>query len=97
MRIAEEYYTAEAYEELVEENESLRGAVKQYEEERKYHFEMSRTRIAEAKSDTVRKMQELIYERLDISVEGYSSEEIKSDVRDMVYQIAKEMLEGETQ
>ena len=97
VRIAEEYYTAEAYEELVEENESLRGAVKQYEEERKYHFEMSRTRIAEAKSDTVRKMQELIYERLDISVEGYSSEEIKSDVRDMVYQIAKEMLEGETQ
>lgn len=47
------------------------------------------------KADTVRKMQELIYERLDISVEGYSSEEIKSDVRDMVYQIAKEILEGE--
>ena len=47
----------------------------------------------QGKIDTVRKVQELIYERLDISVEGYSSEEIKSDVRDMVYQIAKEMLE----
>ena len=45
--------------ELTEENERLSGAVKQYEEERKYHFEMSRTRIAEAKADTVRKMQEL--------------------------------------
>jgi gas vesicle protein len=45
-------------------------------------------------ADTVKKMQEIIYERLDISVEGYSSEEIKSDVRDMVDRIAKEMLEG---
>ena len=42
----------------------------------------------------VRKLQELIYERLDISVEGYSSEEIKSDVLDMVDQIVKELLEG---
>lgn len=48
--------------------------------------------LEKAKADTVREMLELIYERLDISVEGYSSEEIKSDVRDMVYQIAKEML-----
>ena len=48
---------------------------------------------AQAKADTVRKMKEIIYERLDISVEGYSSEEIKSDVRDMVYQIAEEILE----
>ena len=36
--------------ELTEENERLQGAVKQYEEERKYHFEMSRKRIAEAES-----------------------------------------------
>lgn len=45
------------------------------------------------KADTVRKMQELIYERLDISVEGYSTEEVKSDVCDIVDRIAKEILE----
>lgn len=53
--------------------------------------------VAKAKADTVRKMQELIYEGLDISVEGYSTEEVKSDVRDMVYQIAKKILEGDNE
>lgn len=52
-----------------------------------------RIRVDAIIANTVRKMQELIFDRLDISVEGYSAEEVKSDVRDMVYQIAKEMVE----
>jgi chromosome segregation ATPase len=35
---------------LTEENERLNGKVAEYEEERKYHFEMSRKRIAEAEA-----------------------------------------------
>lgn len=50
--------------------------------------------LKKERADTVRQMQEIINERLDISVEGYSSEEIKSKVCDMVDQIAEEMLEG---
>ena len=49
--------------ELTEENERLSGKVAEYEEERKYHFEMSRKRIAEAKADTVRKMHSEIKDR----------------------------------
>ena len=51
--------------------------------------------LKKERADTVRKMQEIINERLDISVEGYSSEEVKSDVRDMVDQIAEEMIGGD--
>ena len=76
---------------LTEENERLRAT--KYMAYPDGRIEPIPT-IESVRADTVRKMQEHIYERLDISVEGYSSEEIKSDVRDMVDQIAKEMLEG---
>lgn len=49
--------------ELTEENERLSGAVKMYEEEREYHFEMSRKKNAETKADTVRKMHSEIEAR----------------------------------
>jgi hypothetical protein len=92
--------------ELTEENERLSGAVKQYEEERKYHFEMSRTRIAEAKADTVRKMQERLKEapiKVGLPLFGLQTKDEVEDyanglilqMRDAIDQIAKEMLEGE--
>ena len=77
--------------ELNEELERLSGAVKQYEEERKYHFEMSRTRTAEAKADTVRKMQERINAHFDSDSDYFRSSH--GYIRDVVDQIAKEMLE----
>ena len=76
--------------ELTKENERLEGAVKQYEEERKYHFEMSRNRVAETKADTIRKMQERLSEQFHDRV-AYT----RSYVHDTIDQIAKEMLEGE--
>lgn len=81
-------------EELTEENERLAKIHSLAVAEREANVKGFTDTLATIRADTVRKMQELIYERLDISVEGYSSEEIKSDVRDMVYQIAKEMLES---
>lgn len=78
---------------LTEENERLSGAVKQYEEERKYHFEMSRTRIAEAKADTVREMQERIHAR-QVSYGNITFRVVPIDDID---QIAKEMLGGENE
>jgi hypothetical protein len=89
--------------ELTEENERLRAAcdkdisivrVCRGSGKTEHLREVARIRMDAVKADTVRKMQELIFDRIDISVEGYSSEEVKSDVRDMVYQIAEEMLEG---
>ena len=81
---------------LTEENERLKGFASSKCEEcagcTQWNCDCANIE-AQAKADTVRKMKEIIYERLDISVEGYSSEEIKSDVRDMVYQIAEEILE----
>lgn len=80
--------------ELTEENERLKA--QRYYIHSDGRIEMI-PNVESVRADTVRKMQEIIYERLDISVEGYSSEEIKSDVRDMVDQIAKEMLEGDNE
>lgn len=42
------------------EIERLSGKVEQYEEERKYHFEMSGLRIAEGKANALRKFAERI-------------------------------------
>lgn len=50
--------------------------------------------LHECKADTVRKMQRLIEDRLDISADGYSTEEVKNDVFNTIDQIAKEMVEG---
>lgn len=74
--------------ELTEENGRLSGKVAEYEEERKYHFEMSRKRISETKADTVRKMQERITKH---ATNGYPRK-VRLDVID---QIAKEMVEGD--
>lgn len=78
--------------ELTEENERLSGKVAEYEEERKYHFEMSRKRIAEAKADTVRKMQERLDKHFchDPAFLGVEQRLIM----DVIDQTAKEMLEG---
>ena len=46
------------------------------------------------KSDTVRKMQRLFEERLDISADGYySTEEVKLDCFETLERIAEEILE----
>ena len=76
--------------ELTEENERLSGKVAEYEEERKYHFEMSRKRIAEAKADTVRKMQERLHERKV----SYGNITFRVVPIDDIDQIAEEMAEG---
>ena len=77
---------------LTEENERLNGKVAMYEEERKYHFEMSRKRIAESKANTVRAMQEKLHE--EAWYEVLYEEEICIVAIDDVDRIAKEMLEG---
>ena len=82
--------------ELTEENERLSGAVKQYEEERKYHFEMSRKRIVEAKADTVRKMQDRLMECFNNEVEHLAMY-TEAQVIFAIDQIAKEMLEGDNE
>lgn len=47
----------------------------------------------EVRAETVRKMQERFKERLDISVCGYSTEEVVGDVLETLDRVAKEMLE----
>ena len=83
--------------ELTEENERLIGAVKQYEEERKYHFEMSR----KLNADTVRKMQERLKQAIcdntypDFNKDGKPINVWKATTGyDVIDQIAKEMVEG---
>jgi hypothetical protein len=76
-------------EHITKENVRLNGKVAMYEEERKYHFEMSRKRIAESKVNTVREMQTEINKTLSALCKGDVSE-----IRRMIDQIAKEMLEG---
>ena len=46
------------------------------------------------KADTVKKMQKLFEERLDISICGYSTEEVVSDVLETLDRVAEEILEG---
>lgn len=69
--------------ELTEENERLHASCTELTQN-----------LHECKADTVRKMQRLIEERLDISADGYSTEEVKNDVFNTIDQIAKEMLES---
>lgn len=91
--------------ELTEENKTLlikfqamKGAANSY----KTHCEKLSEEIFnafergqnQAKADTVRTMQEKIKEKLDISVCGYSTEEVVSDVFDTIDRIAEEMLES---
>jgi hypothetical protein len=76
--------------ELTEENERLSGAVKQYEEERKYHFEMSR----KLNVDTVRKMQERLKAEAR-TIQDYRGTVVSVVLVKNIDQIAKEMLEGE--
>jgi chromosome segregation ATPase len=77
---------------LTEENERLSGKVEMYEEERKYHFEMSRKRISETRADTVREMQERLTKEFD---RMHKSNFITVEVRQWIIdQIAKEMLEA---
>lgn len=49
-----------------------------------------------AERRTVRKMQERLKERLDISVDGYSTNEVINTIFDTIDQIAKEMLDDNT-
>lgn len=99
VRIAEEYYTAEDYEELREENERLRGERAKFFEYK--HGTLVRNALVltknkkefdefcEAiKADTVRGMIDRITEH---ATNGYPRK-VRLDVID---QIAKEMLEGE--
>ena len=74
---------------LTEENERLSGKVAEYEEERKYHFEMSRKRIAETKADTVREFVERLHERF-----GSDSNRVYSNynIHRYIDQIANEMI-----
>ena len=67
------------------EIERLQGAVEQYEEERKYHFEMSRKRIAEAITEFA--------ESVKMYFEIYTDDEKTHAlyVRSLVDQIADEM------
>lgn len=69
---------------LTEENERLIGAVKQYEEERKYHFVMSR----KLNADTVREMQERIESRC---IKGGIYPVF---VKRVIDQVAKELIDG---
>lgn len=81
---------------LTAENERLSGAVKQYEEERKYHFEMSRTRIAEAKADTVRKMQERL--KADaVTIQDHTGKLGVVVGVGNIDDVAREMLEGDNE
>lgn len=47
--------------------------------------------LKKERADTVRKMSKLVKERLDISVEGYSTDEVRETVFDTIDQIAKEI------
>ena len=76
--------------ELTEENERLNGAVEMYEEERKYHFEMSRKKIAEAKADTVRKMQ------TEIEARCIKGGIYPAFVKSTIDKVAEEIIKGET-
>lgn len=73
---------------LTEENESLRGAVKQYEEERKYHFEMSR----KLNADTVREMQNRLAQYIGTYTD--KSYVYVSAMFKLIDRIAKEMTDG---
>ena len=103
VRIAEEYYTAEAYEELREENERLRGERAKFFEYK--HGTLVRNALVltknkkefddfcgAIKADTVRKMQERLNERF-----GTDSNRVFSNynIHRYIDQITKEMLEGE--
>ena len=52
------------------------------------HWCMNKT-----KADTVKRMQTMFKERLDISVCGYSTEEVVSDVLETLDRVAEEILE----
>lgn len=87
--------------ELTEENKRLRAAVRtdmvlcraRGSGKTEFLRNTIRIRVDTIVADTVRKMQELFKERLDISVCGYSTEEVKSECFETLDQIAKEMLE----
>jgi hypothetical protein len=49
--------------------------------------------VNQIKADVVRKIQKLFEERLDISVCGYSTEEVVGDVLETLDRVAKEVLE----
>ena len=61
------------------ENERLQGAIDMYEEERKYHFEMSRQRIAEAIKEFAERLKSTnLYEFIE---EYYENAELCYEVR----------------
>lgn len=74
---------------LTEDNERLNGKVAEYEEERKYHFEMSRKRIAEAEADTVRK----VLARIKKYFESYTGMIHSASVHYYITEKEKEFLE----
>ena len=86
----------ETIEMLVEENERLQDLVKevqQYNEAWVADNGKLRKEVKTIKTDTVQKIQKLFEERLDISVCGYSTEEVVSDVLEMLDRVVIEVLE----
>ena len=76
----------------IEENERLSGKVTMYEEERKYHFEMSRKRITEVKADTVR---EIFAEIEKVRMQHTFGNIDGSELNVKLYYLKKKYTEGE--
>lgn len=85
VRIAEEYYTVEAYEELREENERLRAEVSV----KKKLLDKCVDLEDRVRADTVRKMQERLKKAFNF---GHTI--LEKSICDIIDHIAKEMLEG---
>ena len=81
--------------ELIEENEKLRAEnAEQDQSIINALMRMGEIR-RETKIHTTQEMQKLFEERLDISVCGYSTEEVRLDCFDTLERIAIEILEGD--
>ena len=56
--------------------------------------EISETAIKNSRKETAEKFAERLKERLDISVIGYSTDEVVSEIEDKIDEICKEFTEG---
>jgi phenylalanyl-tRNA synthetase alpha subunit len=101
VRIAEEYYTAEAYDELREENERLR-ADKSYWKNRAESAELEHDKAVKkgysyGKADTVREMQERLKYTLCINNEENTEFFDYSYTLETIDEVANEMLNKNTE
>ena len=76
--------------ELTEENNFLHKTITKNAQ---MALEVTLDEIENTKADTVRKMQAMFAKRLDISVCGYSTDEVVNDVIETLNRVAEEILE----